>query len=67
MPRLDLKEEELQPIEGTPPDLFAPPPGCAFAARCPKAMVVCNNVQPDMTSITDVHHVSCWLQDPRAN
>lgn len=67
VPRLDLKEEELQPIEGTPPDLFAPPPGCAFAARCPKAMVVCNNVQPDMTSITDVHHVSCWLQDPRAN
>jgi dipeptide transport system ATP-binding protein len=66
VPRLDLKEEELQPIEGTPPDLFAPPPGCAFAARCPNAMVVCNNVQPEVTSLSDVHQVSCWLQDPRA-
>lgn len=66
VPRLDLKAEELQPIEGTPPDLFSPPPGCAFAARCPHAMVVCNNIQPDVTTLTDVHQVSCWLQDSRA-
>ena len=28
------KGHKLQPIEGTPPDLFAPPKGCPFAARC---------------------------------
>ena len=66
VPRLDLLEEELKPIEGTPPDLFAPPEGCAFAARCPKAMIVCNKVQPDITMLSDVHQVSCWLQDARA-
>ena len=65
VPRLDLLEEELKPIDGTPPDLFAPPPGCAFAARCPKAMIVCNKVEPDTTAINEFHQVSCWLQDPR--
>lgn len=65
VPRLDLMEEELKPIDGTPPDLFAPPPGCAFAARCPKAMIVCNKVEPDTTAINEFHQVSCWLQDPR--
>lgn len=67
VPRLDLVEEELQPIDGTPPDLFAPPPGCAFAARCPQAMVVCNKIQPDVTKLTNEHEVYCWLQDPRAS
>ena len=66
VPRLDLVEEELQPIDGTPPDLFSPPPGCAFAARCPQAMVVCNKIQPDVTKLTNEHEVHCWLQDPRA-
>src|SRR5699024_3245939 len=27
VPRLDLKEETLTPIDGTPPDLFSPPEG----------------------------------------
>ncbi len=67
VPRLDLVEEELQPIDGTPPDLFAPPPGCAFAARCPQAMIVCNKIQPDVTKLTNEHEVYCWLQDPRAS
>ena len=38
VPRLDLNEEELQPIEGTPPDLFSPPKGCPFHSK----MSVCN-------------------------
>ena len=33
--KLDTKKgERLKPIEGTPPDLFFPPKGCPFAARC---------------------------------
>lgn len=66
VPRLDLAGGELTPIEGTPPDLFAPPPGCAFAARCPRAMIVCHKIQPDITSLTPQHQVSCWLQDTRS-
>ncbi|WP_246880650.1 ABC transporter ATP-binding protein [Sporosarcina sp. 6E9] len=66
VPRLDLEEEELQPIEGTPPDLFSPPKGCPFTARCPFAMEVCGEVYPESTAISDTHVVDCWLQDERA-
>ena len=66
VPRLDLKDEELQPIEGTPPDLFAPPKGCPFTARCPFAMDVCDRVYPADTEVSESHTVNCWLQDDRA-
>lgn len=66
VPRLDLKEEELIPIYGTPPDLFSPPEGCPFAARCAYAMEVCEHLHPDETKISGTHLVNCWLQDERA-
>ncbi len=66
VPRLDLEDEELVPIIGSPPDLFSPPVGCAFAARCEYAMEVCERVYPMKTTLSEEHHVDCWLQDPRA-
>jgi dipeptide transport system ATP-binding protein len=66
VPRLDLAGEELQPIEGTPPDLFSPPKGCPFTARCAFAMEVCGEVYPVSTAISDTHVVDCWLQDERS-
>lgn len=66
VPRLDLMEEELQPIDGTPPDLFAPPTGCPFTARCKFAMEVCDHVYPYTSKLSDAHAVDCWLQDERA-
>ncbi|WP_077602230.1 ABC transporter ATP-binding protein [Oceanobacillus sojae] len=65
VPRLDAKEE-LKPIAGTPPDLFSPPKGCPFTARCPFAMEVCDKVYPVSEKISDSHQVDCWLQDERA-
>lgn len=65
VPRLDTKGK-LKPIEGTPPDLFSPPKGCPFTARCPMAMEVCNKVYPGSTTLSDSHSVDCWLQDARA-
>ncbi len=65
VPRLDAKEE-LKPIAGTPPDLFSPPKGCPFTARCPFAMEVCDKVYPVSNRVSDSHQVDCWLQDERA-
>ncbi|WP_028550840.1 ABC transporter ATP-binding protein [Paenibacillus sp. UNC451MF] len=68
MPRLDTDRTlPLTPIPGTPPDLFAPPRGCAFTARCPYAMEVCELHQPEQTNVSSGHTVVCWLQDPRAH
>ncbi|MFB4169802.1 ABC transporter ATP-binding protein [Virgibacillus sp. JSM 102003] len=66
VPRLDLQGEKLIPIDGTPPDLFSPPNGCPFTARCPFAMEVCDKVYPAQTELSDSHKVDCWLQDERA-
>jgi dipeptide transport system ATP-binding protein len=66
VPRLDVDGAELIPIGGTPPDLFSPPVGCPFTARCPYAMEVCDKVYPSATKLSDSHGVDCWLQDERA-
>src|SRR5699024_3259897 len=66
IPRLDMEGQELEPISGTPPDLFSPPIGCPFTARCPYAMEVCNKIYPETMKRNEVHDVNCWLQDPRA-
>lgn len=51
----------LVPIPGTPPDLFNPPKGCSFAARCPYAMEACRNYEPPRYETGQKHTVSCWL------
>lgn len=60
--RLDMsREDTLTPIEGTPPDLFAPPKGCPFAARCEYAMDVCYEYPPERSVLSEEHVASCWL------
>lgn len=56
------KGEKLKPIDGTPPDLFAPPVGCPFAARCEYAMDVCKQYPAEVYKISNEHETSCWLQ-----
>lgn len=56
----------LTTIPGTPPDLFAPPPGCAFAPRCPHCMDVCRTHAPVETDLGGGHSACCWLLDSRA-
>lgn len=58
--------KRLSAIPGSPPDLFAPPEGCAFADRCNYCMHICRTEQPEMTEVRDGHQAACWLLDPRA-
>lgn len=55
---------QLMPIEGSPPDLFNPPKGCGYFARCPHAMKICKADQPAEFVVTKLppHRASCWLQ-----
>lgn len=65
VPRLDSgHKENLIPIIGTPPDLFSPPKGCGFAARCKYSMKVCYMLQPVTTESSKGHKAACWLQHP---
>ena len=62
------RDQALSPIPGSPPDLFAPPPGCGYAARCPHAMAVCLQQEPPEWSDPNGsgHAAKCWLQHPEA-
>ena len=47
-------------LEGTPPNLAEPPPGCRFHPRCPIAMAVCSQQVPPMESVAPGHRVACF-------
>jgi len=53
---------KLEPIPGSPPDLFHPPAGCAYRARCPWAMRVCEAQDPPLWPLEPQHSSRCWLQ-----
>lgn len=62
VPRLDLQnKQQLASIEGTPPDLIAPPKGCPFCTRCKYCMEICCEQQPPVLNFGDGHEASCWL------
>lgn len=49
---------------GEPPSLVAPPPGCRFHPRCPKAIPgLCEVREPPEFRIGPHHEVACWLYE----
>jgi oligopeptide transport system ATP-binding protein len=64
VPRLDFEEdEELESIQGTPPDLIAPPKGCGFSQRCKNCMKICLEKEPASIEFSKSHTAACWLYD----
>lgn len=62
VPRLDATiKSDLESIEGTPPDLLAPPVGCPFAPRCKYCMEICKTSAPTTTTFEPGHCTACWL------
>ncbi len=62
VPRLDEpRRVNLDPIEGSPPDLMAVPPGCAFRARCRFAVEQCATDVPPLRDVDGTGHTAaCW-------
>jgi len=59
IPRIDEHGgSSLTPIEGNPPSLAALPKGCPFAPRCPLAIDICRETEPDLESISTPGHLS---------
>ena len=53
------QRKSLAPLTGEIPSPFALPPGCAFAARCPKATDRCRRESPAL-SADPIHPVACF-------
>jgi peptide/nickel transport system ATP-binding protein len=50
---------DLVSIEGSPPDLINPPPGCKFHPRCPYATQRSREEEPELVRIGGNHFVAC--------
>ena len=58
-PRLDRSETRMIAIDGQPPDLRDPPPGCPFAPRCPARIEACA-IDPALTEVGAGRRAACW-------
>jgi peptide/nickel transport system ATP-binding protein len=58
-PNLVHPQETLIPIEGVPPDLLSPPPGCRFAPRCPFAVEPCLVESPALRELEPGRWAAC--------
>jgi oligopeptide/dipeptide ABC transporter ATP-binding protein len=59
-------KQTLESIDGSPPDLFNPPRGCAYHPRCPYAMQVCAQQAPRTSTLGPAHQTQCWLHHDMA-
>jgi peptide/nickel transport system ATP-binding protein len=69
-PTLHGPRRRMTGIPGTPPDLRAIPPGCAFHTRCPLAFEACRTTLPRLlpsSPETPGQLVACHLYDDRFN
>ena len=46
-------------IEGELPSPIAPPSGCRFRTRCPRANKVCTDEEPQIRALAENHYVAC--------
>ncbi len=65
IPRLDEpRGSRLTPIQGQPPDLTDPPPGCPYAPRCPKVQDRCRRERPELQPVGRGEQVAaCFYPD----
>ena len=59
IPALQPKGAELYTINGLPPDVSKPLPGCSFAARCEFAIDRCTAEQPTLATFGPGHAQAC--------
>jgi peptide/nickel transport system ATP-binding protein len=60
VPRLDKpRGRKLETIEGLPPNLLEPPPGCRFAPRCRASQEACVRALPELELAAPQHWSAC--------
>jgi peptide/nickel transport system ATP-binding protein len=61
IPNIELAEQKLEAIPGSPPDLLNPPNGCRFWPRCFYAIERCRKAEPQLIETEKDHFVRCFL------
>jgi oligopeptide/dipeptide ABC transporter ATP-binding protein len=60
---ISLDTTELSSIDGAPPDLVEPPPGCRFAPRCPARFEDCTPIDPVLGEVGEEWYAACLLHE----
>jgi len=66
IPNIQLTDQKLRYIPGTPPDLINPPSGCRFSPRCPYAVKKCREIEPPTIHIGSDRLVKCFRYESDA-
>ncbi|MGH2545153.1 MAG: ABC transporter ATP-binding protein, partial [Ardenticatenaceae bacterium] len=59
-PELETKRERII-LKGDVPSPVNPPPGCNFNTRCPIAVDLCREADPEFREVASEHWVACHL------
>ena len=61
VPRMDTcGDQELQYVDGFPPDMIRLPQGCPFAPRCAYRTEQCTAERPELVQVAQDHRAACW-------
>jgi oligopeptide/dipeptide ABC transporter ATP-binding protein len=53
------RSRERPMLTGEPPNPINPPSGCRFRTRCPRAMEICSQIEPQLTEYANGHLAAC--------
>jgi peptide/nickel transport system ATP-binding protein/oligopeptide transport system ATP-binding protein len=59
--RISAEKRELREIRGVVPSLLDLKAGCKFRERCPEAMDICSQKEPELIDVSGGHLCRCWL------
>ncbi len=65
VPEVGKKLPDHAVLNGEPPDPGNPPPGCAFAPRCPYARAQCRREVPPLAEVGDGRRSACPVENAR--
>ncbi|RPI31584.1 MAG: ABC transporter ATP-binding protein [Chloroflexota bacterium] len=63
IPKISIRREELDPIQGMVPNPYRRPGGCPFHPRCVQSLPECKTITPTNTRLGDHHTVQCLLYE----
>jgi len=61
------QRKERPPLTGEVPSPVNPPAGCRFHPRCPLAMNICKQKEPQLVDAGNQHYVACFAVNPEKN
>lgn len=66
IPNVELTDQRLEAIPGSPPDLVSLPRGCSFSPRCSCAKEKCGLEKPPLVELRPGHFVRCFKENAQS-